>query len=325
MKRTLNAEKGEFFYIRHDDPNVTIKVIRNKDHPFYSEHVERPVDPEMVASLKMHGQVEIAVGVKQPGYPDGKQVVVLTKGRGRWAAMQVAWAELMAEGSGNLLPPFKVQVKRFTSEREAFEASIIADEHRTQDSPLAKAKKLQAYLDMVPDDAGMRERARIIFNIKSDVALDDMLKLLELDPSVQAKVDDGTLSPAAALKLGATTVASNADEKGATTVAVPSALLERGMADFDLLASEVVLLVQLCALRSVAESEHLDPSVGQLAARMAMSRQGVKKVLDGLEQKGWIKRSRGRGRRGANVYDVAPMFEKLGLGTDSQRVTLFSG
>ena len=90
---------------------------------------------------------------------------------------------------------------------------------------------------------------------------------------------------------------------------VPSALLQRGMAEFGLSTSQVVMLSQLLEHKWTAE--HPFPSVQRLATRMNMTRQGVQKILGALEKKGWLRRIVAQGRRGANLYDLRPMFDKL--------------
>jgi len=90
----------------------------------------------------------------------------------------VAWAELLAEGvSEEFLPLLRLIVKSYISDLDAFEAAVIENVHRDNEDDISKARKLRQYLNRMRDSAKMRERARVIFNIKSMPAMEALLKL----------------------------------------------------------------------------------------------------------------------------------------------------
>jgi hypothetical protein len=129
-KPTLNARRGDIFFIEHNDPNVLVEIVSDQKHALF-DHSPRPVNREMVETLKMRGQEVPALGWVQPGLRDGKQVVHIVAGRRRWKAIQIAWAELLAEGvSEQYLPPFRLIVKPYVDELDAFEAWIVENCHR---------------------------------------------------------------------------------------------------------------------------------------------------------------------------------------------------
>ncbi len=172
----LNARRGDIFFVDHNDPNVIIE-LPGKKHVLYDQRDEQPADPVMVDTLKRRGQEVPAQGFKQSKLREGKQVVTLVNGRRRWKAIQVAWAELLAAGvEEKYLPPFRLIVKSYVSDMDAFEAAVIENCHRReQEDDLSKARKLQTYLDRMGHSDKARERARVIFNLKDKAEIDVLL------------------------------------------------------------------------------------------------------------------------------------------------------
>jgi hypothetical protein len=168
----LDARRGDIFYIDYQDPKVIVETTMPPDK-------NRPVTREMVESIKLRGQEVPAEGYKLPGLRDGKQVVVLKKGLRRWHAINMAWEELLAEGtSEDMLPPFRLIVKRYVNDMDAFEAGIIENYHRENESDESKARKLQQYLGRGRDSERVQRRALVIFNLKSREEMDALLKLV---------------------------------------------------------------------------------------------------------------------------------------------------
>jgi hypothetical protein len=236
----LNASRADYFNVKYKDPNVIVRIIDNPNHPQFDARGLRPADPEMVASLKMRGQEQPAKGYKLPGLEEGKQVVVLTMGRGRWKGIQVAWEQLLAEGvPAERLPPFKVIVQRYASDADAFEAAIVENEHRLQVNPMEKAQKLLKYLNLVGDDSNTRERARVLFNFKSMLALESALRLNDLIPDAQILASDGTLTASAAFEIACLNPAQQAKalEKVKSAAANGEKITVKAMKDVARIAS----------------------------------------------------------------------------------------
>lgn len=200
-KATLNASRADEFLIRPNDINVEIRVITNPDDPEYDDRVLRPVDPDLVESLAEVGQLQAARGYKLPGKnEDGQQVVVLTIGRGRWAAIQELWRHLVTQGADpEDFPPFRVCVVRYADAIRKVEEAIVENVHRDPIEQISLARKCRAYLNRVGESTKARERARMLFRLKSLVAMDNLLSLLDATPAVQQAVAEGKISPTLAM------------------------------------------------------------------------------------------------------------------------------
>lgn len=199
-KCAINAKRVDEFSIRPNDPSVDVRVITNPDHPEYDDRVERPVDLDMVASFRISGQIQAARGYKAAEKSEGgKDVVVLTAGRGRWKAMNELWRQLEAEGvAENDMPSFRLSVYKYTTEIRKVEDAIIENVHRDAVEPVSLARKLQDYLNRVGDSTETRQHACTVFRIKSLVAMKNLLSLLDAVPAVQQAVAEGKLNATAA-------------------------------------------------------------------------------------------------------------------------------
>ena len=200
----INADRGAVFLIRPSNPKVVVTCITDATHPLYDRRVLLPAPAALVASIKRRGQEVPAEGYRVAGLDvQGRQVVELTKGRLRWRAMQQVWEEQRAEGRPEQeLLPFKVIVKQYKGDWDKFEASITDNAHRVADSPMDVARKLSTYLQMARATGvtAAQERAKMIFNIESEAALDQLLALLMLSPQLQEQVERGELAPAQAIE-----------------------------------------------------------------------------------------------------------------------------
>jgi hypothetical protein len=70
MQRTLNAEKGEFYYIRHDDPNVATSARSREQRTGYP--VRTLVRDAVVHELAQESS-EIGHGFTRRGPGDGSR------------------------------------------------------------------------------------------------------------------------------------------------------------------------------------------------------------------------------------------------------------
>ena len=197
-KTALDGVKRDtFFRIKYNDPVCKIVVIENPEHPEYDGRITLPVDPARVWSLRENGQINTATGYKLEELDEqGRFQVVLTTGRQRWRAMQKMWEEDLAAGKDEQdLMTFKITLHSKGSSRDRMEISIAENEHRVQDEPIERARKVRKYLDLVGEDEMTRERACKVFNIPSKEMLANLLKLLDLTPVAQAAVSSGTITP----------------------------------------------------------------------------------------------------------------------------------
>lgn len=201
-KAALEAQRANEFRIHYNDPGVLISVITNPNNPEYDDRVLLPVNPNMVATLRLHGQEQAAIGYKTDDQKDGRQTVVLTDGRQRWAAMQELWSQLKAEKvNPKDFPTFRVTLTKYTSAAQKFETAIITNVHRTALTPLDLAKRLQNYLTLTGDSKETRERAAILFDLPSVSVVDYTLKLLDASAPVQDALAKGEISATASRAL----------------------------------------------------------------------------------------------------------------------------
>lgn len=197
-KTALDGVKRDtFFRVKYNDPAIVVRVIDNPEHPEYDARAALPVNMDRVWSLRMHGQLNAATGYKlkdQDG--EGRWVVVLTSGRQRWKAMQKIWEEDLAAGvDPKDLPTFKITLHPEGYAKDRVEISIVENEHRVQDEPIERARKIRRYLDQVGDDELTRERVLKLFGVPSRAMLENVLKLLDLTPKAQAAVTAGEITP----------------------------------------------------------------------------------------------------------------------------------
>lgn len=206
-KHALNVSASDSFNVYYSDlfgadAKIIVQFEQDKSSKLYDERIESgATDREMIESLKF-GQLVAAMGEKAPGLVDGKQVVNMIDGRQRWMHIQQAWIEMLAAGSKiEDLPPFKISIKRYASDVERFEAGITANAHRHDDNAMVTARKIQRFFDLVGENEKTRDRARLLFNLKSIVAMNNILALLKLIPEIQGKVESGEIGSSAALQL----------------------------------------------------------------------------------------------------------------------------
>jgi ParB-like chromosome segregation protein Spo0J len=191
------ASRGDFFRIKYKDPAVKVEVIDNPEHPEYDPRVALPVNMDLVWSIRIHGQLNAGTGYKLRE-PDemGRTRVILDSGRQRLKAMQKIWEEDLAAGvDPKDLPTFKITLHPEGRPTDRVEISIVENEHRVQDEPIERARKIRRYLDQVGDDEFIRERVLKLFGVPSKAMLENILKLLDLTPKAQAAVTAGEITP----------------------------------------------------------------------------------------------------------------------------------
>lgn len=170
------------------DPEDLV-LVTDKDSPFYDPRVELSVNDELVANIlyDMQGVLE-PVGICK----DGTDPIVLY-GRQRVKAARKANVKLLKKG----LPPLRVPcIIKKGDEANLFGISISENEHRLDDSVIAKAKKLQRYYSF----GGTKKGAAEIFGV-SQVAIGNWEKILDLASEVIKAIEDGKISASAAAKL----------------------------------------------------------------------------------------------------------------------------
>jgi ParB family chromosome partitioning protein len=181
-KNALEAPRSNLFNLEPE----TLFLITDEKNPLYDPRVNLPVEDTLVQNIMYQGIIEPVVVTKQ----DDKVVVVA--GRQRVRAAIEANKRLKEMGKETLRVPCVV---RRGDDTALFGVSVSENEQRRDDSPLAKAEKLQRYLNMGKSE----EEATVVFGVTVQ-SVHNWLKLLELSAAVKKAVDTGKISANAAVQ-----------------------------------------------------------------------------------------------------------------------------
>lgn len=188
-KRRLDGKRFDGYYM---DP-TQIKIV-GLDVPIsddlaylYDPRIEADVDENMVKNIMVYGVTEPVI------VTNINNVAYVVDGRGRVRSARVANKKLAGEGKEQLRVPV---VLRRGPEHELFGVMVSSNEIRKDDNAMAKAKKVQRFLNM----GRTKQEAAIAFGV-SDVSISNWTKMLELALPVQKLVEEGKLSANAASKL----------------------------------------------------------------------------------------------------------------------------
>lgn len=149
----------------------------------------RQVTESMILNVKKFGILQ-PIRVRKDG-----QYYVAVDGRGRILAAREANRRLQDEGN----PLIKIPaVLELGNDDHVLGVMISANEHRQDDTPMGRARKLQKLLARGYSD----EECAVIFGVELQT-IGTWKPLLDLDDSVQKAIDDGKLSAFAATPLAA--------------------------------------------------------------------------------------------------------------------------
>jgi len=165
----------------------TLKVITDPKHPLFDPRVERPPSEKMVLSIMHLGIIEPLVI-----WRDGQDVYIVD-GRQRRAAALEANKLRAKEGRELIECPC---VWRRGDDAKLYEISISANEVRSGDSAIERAKKMQRLADFGRDE----EQIAVVFGCTT-ATVRSSLALLECDVKVQRAVESGQVAATIATKL----------------------------------------------------------------------------------------------------------------------------
>ena len=135
-KRAIEAPRGDIYKVLPED----VVVVTDPKNPLYDERVHMPVPETLIRNIMAKGvlhQIRIRKNDEQKW-----EVVV---GRQRVRATAEANRRLKEEGK----PPIKLDATIVRGEdRDIYGVVVSENEHRTDDSPMAKAKKAQRMEDL---------------------------------------------------------------------------------------------------------------------------------------------------------------------------------
>jgi ParB family transcriptional regulator, chromosome partitioning protein len=184
--------KTDVYYL---DPDKVV-LVTDRSSALYDERVENSYSEELVRNILYAPDGETAQGVLEPTLgrrnPETGQVEIID-GRQRTLACREANKRQKKRG----LPPvwLPVLLKRGSDSR-AMAMLISANEHRTADSPLNRAKKAQRYIDLGHDEKGV---AALLGT--SEATVKNLLSLLDAPAAVRNAVESGKISTSDGYKL----------------------------------------------------------------------------------------------------------------------------
>jgi ParB family chromosome partitioning protein len=189
---SLNAKGKKDAYMF--DPDDLVLVIDEKS-PLYDERVHLPIDENLVLNM-MFAPDNVPQGVLEPitvarNTETGKVEVVI--GRQRVKAAREANKRLKKAGLEQIRIPAMVQ--RVNPHR-GMGMIISENEHRQNDTPLGRARKMQRYLDLGRDESEIA----VLFGI-SAASVKNALALLDAPAAVRNAVETGKISTSDGYKL----------------------------------------------------------------------------------------------------------------------------
>ena len=175
--------RGDTLSFRPED----LHVITDPKHPLYDARVERGVDEAMVLSIISLGIIEPLVIAR-----DGDKVYVVDGRQRRLNAIE-ANKRLAAQGGELVVCPC---VWRRGDDAKLYEVLVAANEVRSGDSTIERAKKMQHLLNLGRDE----KQVSVAFGCTVQTGK-NALALLECGPTVKKAVEAGQIPVTAAMQL----------------------------------------------------------------------------------------------------------------------------
>ena len=189
----LNAKgKTDVYYFDPDD----VVLVEDKQSALYDERVDNDFKESLVLNMMYAPDGEVPQGVLEPTLgrrnPETGKVEIID-GRQRTKAAREAKRRLKKRG----IEPFRlpVMLKRANDQR-AMAMLISTNEHRTEDTASAKARKAQRYIDLGKDE----KEVAILLGV-SESTVKNMLRLLDAPAVVRNAADAGKITTSDAYKL----------------------------------------------------------------------------------------------------------------------------
>lgn len=191
-RNALNS-KGKIDVPMFDPEDVVL--VDDKGSALYDDRVENDFKESLVLNM-MFAPDGVPQGVLQPltgrRNPETGKVEIVV-GRQRTKAAREANKRLKKEGLEPIRLP--VWIKR-ANDQKAMGMLISENEHRTDDSPMNRAKKAQRYIELGRDE----KEVAVLFGI-SESTVKNLLRLLDAPAVVKNAVDAGKIAVADGYKL----------------------------------------------------------------------------------------------------------------------------
>lgn len=190
---SLHAKgKTDVYYF---DP-ADVVLVENKESVLYDERVDNDFKESLVLNMMFapdgvpQGVLKVLLGRRHP--ETGK--VEIIDGRQRTKAAREANRRLKKAGIEPIRLP--VLLKRASSDQRMMAMLISSNEHGTEDSPSAKARKAQRYIDLGRDE----KEVAVLLGV-SEATVKNMLRLLDAPAAVRNAADAGKITQSDAYKL----------------------------------------------------------------------------------------------------------------------------
>lgn len=180
-KTAVEAPRGTIFKL---EPEKLI-LVTDRDNPLFDERVLLQPSEAMVQNIMWQGVIE-TVGIT-------KDLEVIY-GRQRVKAARIANERLKKQGKE--LIRVKCEVVRGEG-KDLFSMCVSENEHREDDSPIAKACKANRMMQL----GASTEEVCVAFGVTKQ-AIRNWLAILELSSVIKKAIDDGEITATAALELG---------------------------------------------------------------------------------------------------------------------------
>lgn len=162
---------------------IGIDTEDGPEHPLYDERIKLPLSEEMVLDIMARGVMEPVLVRK------AENTVQVVDGRRRVLHAREANKRL----KDKIQVPFLL--RKGEKDHESIGVGISANEHRIEDPPMLKARKLEKFIA-----AGGSEEDAVIHFAVTKAAIGQWKKMLLLAPKVQKYIDQRKISASAAVK-----------------------------------------------------------------------------------------------------------------------------
>lgn len=189
-KLAIEGTRKDCWNLDPDDVIVVTTEMLREDpdlSQFFDRRADLPPQEDLVQSIMLFGVKQTIIIKKEA------ELVYVVDGRQRVLACREANARLRKLGQPEKRVPAILQVG---SEADVVESMILTNEHRLDDTTMAKAEKAARYIA-----SGRTEKeAAVLFGVAVPT-VKAWLKLLDLSAPVRRAVDEGKIAASAAARL----------------------------------------------------------------------------------------------------------------------------
>jgi len=190
--KAFQVKSGDLFWFPADELVIVgLDTDDGPENPLYDDRIKLPVSNELVRNVISRGIIKPIVVMKGP-----ENLAYVVDGRQRTRAAREADKRLYKDGAKDTHSVLVPAVYRRGDEASLFDVAVSANEFHIIDDPIAKAKKAQRLLDL----GRTYDEIAQTFGVTS-TTIKNWLTLGEASPELKSAVEDGKISPSAALPI----------------------------------------------------------------------------------------------------------------------------